>query len=95
VLDSDNGGNLVVVALGRVHPDLTGAVHNTLALPGHYRVSLDSPSEDHMNVPVPVPLHEADVRTVGEAKDCFLQWPIELVLFEDNVSHRTFNSTFS
>lgn len=84
--DEENEGNLVIVAEGRMHPNLGAHVHNSSLLSGHYRVSVDSPYEDHWFVSLPVPLDGDNVTTVGEAKGCFVQWPMSLVLLEDKVS---------
>ena len=87
VEDDDNEGNLVIVADGFAHPTPQGVLHTTSSmLPGHYRVSVDSPYLEHYSVAIPVPLLDEGVYELGQAKGCFVQWPMTQVFFEDQVS---------
>lgn len=86
VKDVENAENLVIVAEGWAHPTPEGVLHTSSMLPGHYRVSVDSPYPEFHSVSLPVPLLDDGVHELGQARGYFVQWPISQVFFEDEVS---------
>lgn len=69
------------MADGTAHPTTTGVTHNQPMKTNHYRVSVDKPYNDYVDIDLPV-VSPDGVTKLGEAKNCFLQWPSELVFFD-------------
>ncbi|XP_056689180.1 uncharacterized protein [Spinacia oleracea] len=72
-------GNLVVVADGNVEPWPNDLVHHTKMMETHYKVGVDSEFGE-IDLPVPTP---DGLTKLGETEGSYLQWPKELVLFDD------------
>lgn len=58
-------------------------MHNLPMLHNHLRVRVDYSIEG--SAPLPVPIVNADIFTVGQALSTFVAWPAELVVVSDNI----------
>ena len=77
---NDDDGNLVVVAEGTAYPYGAGVQHSASVLRDHFKVSIDTPYEEHASVALPVPAPDGTTE-LGQAKGYFVQWPVSMVLF--------------
>ncbi|XP_056691401.1 uncharacterized protein [Spinacia oleracea] len=83
VIDEYNG-NLVVVANVHVEPWPNDLVHHTKMMETHYKVGIDKPYSEFGEIDLPVPTLDG-LTKLGETEGSYLQWPKELVLFDNEV----------
>ncbi|XP_056695556.1 uncharacterized protein [Spinacia oleracea] len=77
-------GNKVIVADGMAYP-LDGSLHQHFRSmkPSHYKVQVDCIYDGHDDDTLPVPTGDG-LNNLGRALASFVQWPIHLVIFEED-----------
>ena len=83
-LEDKDSGNKVHVADGMVQPSNgASSQHFTPMKPDHYKVQVDFVYDGHNDDILPVPTGDG-FTNLGGARGSFVQWPIRLVIFEDD-----------
>ncbi|XP_056692057.1 uncharacterized protein [Spinacia oleracea] len=82
-------GNKVIVADGMAYP-LDGSLHQHFRSmkPSHYKVQVDCIYDGHDDDTLPVPTGDG-FNNLGRALASFVQWPIHLVIFEEDEEYST------
>ncbi|XP_021761045.1 uncharacterized protein LOC110725886 [Chenopodium quinoa] len=81
-LNDEFYGNLVFVAEEKVQPCPNGVTHNNKMKSDHYRVSVDYIYSEYALLDLPVTTDDG-ISKLGEAKGYFVEWPKDLVVFEE------------
>lgn len=72
----------MIVAEGTAYMN-SNIIHTSSVLNDHYRVSVDAVRSEYMKLPLPVVPWPGEIKLLGEAKKSFVQWPIRLVIFDE------------
>lgn len=74
-------GSSQKVGKGICYPNLSAMLHNRPLPLNHMKVRVDFAYD--VNAPLPIPLEDAEIRTVGEAIGTFVAWPEKLIDVSD------------
>lgn len=75
--------SICLVAHGKLHNFKSDTLHGRPLPKGHIKVSIDIALEP--NVPLPIPIDDDDMMTIGQAIGTFVAWPMNFIQICDEV----------